>query len=88
MRSYLMLVVLCAVCFETTVSAAHSSRQYLDVKTCEVQPGKIVVTTASQIYEVKRLRTDTKGAYICPSDLILTRALESSSAAGPNEIVR
>ena len=90
MRSFTLVLVFAAcVIFGSSLSAVGASRrQYLEVRTCSVQPGKIVVTTDTQIFEVKRLRTDAKGAYICPSDLISVRAIEALSATGPNEMAK
>jgi len=64
--------------------ANTSSRQYIEVLSCSVQKGKIVVTTIDKVYELKRLRTDMKGAYVCPSDIISVQKNEMLGAAGPD----
>ena len=79
-----MLLAASAVFGQSLYGANTSRRQYIEVQTCSVQKGKIVVTTRDQVYELKRLRTDLKGAYVCPSDVISVQKIENSGTVGPD----
>jgi hypothetical protein len=86
MRGFIIGIFLCGfVLFSHSLEASRtSSRQYIEVVSCSVQKGKIVVTSPDQVYEVKRLRTDSKGAYVCPSDIISVQKIEALRTAGPD----